>query len=61
MQNTPINYIEFKTHDLEQTKAFYSTLFGWNSPITAPHTQRLPKVESKEVLNFPKTQSQMEY
>ena len=24
-----INYIEFKTHDLEQTKAFYSTLFGW--------------------------------
>lgn len=29
MQNTPINYIEFKTHDLEQTKAFYSTLFGW--------------------------------
>ena len=29
MQNTRINYIEFKARDLEQTKAFYSTLFGW--------------------------------
>ncbi|WP_394974613.1 VOC family protein [uncultured Croceitalea sp.] len=27
--NTPINYIEFKSTDLETTKAFYSGVFGW--------------------------------
>ena len=61
MQNTPINYIEFKTHDLNKLKPFTRHYLDGNSPITAPHTQRLTKVESKEVLNFPKTQSQMEY
>ena len=29
MKNTHINYIEFKSHDLEVTKQFYSSLFGW--------------------------------
>ena len=29
MKNTLINYIEFKSHDLEVTKQFYSSLFGW--------------------------------
>ena len=27
--NTLINYIEFKSHDLEATKTFYSSIFGW--------------------------------
>ncbi len=27
--NNHIDYIEFKTHDLEKTKAFYSSAFGW--------------------------------
>lgn len=29
MSNTPINYIEFKAHDLEKTKDFYNKCFGW--------------------------------
>ena len=29
MTNNHIDYIEFKAHDLEKTKAFYSALFGW--------------------------------
>lgn len=29
MPNTLINYIEFKSHDLEATKKFYSSVFGW--------------------------------
>lgn len=28
-KNTLINYIEFKSHDLEATKQFYSAIFGW--------------------------------
>ena len=27
--NNHINYIEFKTKDLEATKAFYTKVFGW--------------------------------
>jgi len=27
--NNHINYIEFKAHDLEKTKAFYTTAFEW--------------------------------
>jgi predicted enzyme related to lactoylglutathione lyase len=27
--NNHINYIEFKPHDLEKTKVFYTTAFGW--------------------------------
>ena len=27
---TPINYIEFKSTDLANTKAFYSSVFGWS-------------------------------
>lgn len=30
MKNNQISYIEFKTHDLEKTKAFYNNLFGWS-------------------------------
>lgn len=29
MSNTAINYVEFKAHDLEKTKAFYTSAFGW--------------------------------
>lgn len=29
MHKTPINYIEFKSTDLNATKAFYSKVFGW--------------------------------
>ncbi|MCT4581115.1 MAG: VOC family protein [Flavobacteriales bacterium] len=29
MNNTLINYIEFKSTDLEATRQFYSQLFGW--------------------------------
>ena len=29
MTNNHINYIEFKAHDLEKIKAFYSRVFGW--------------------------------
>lgn len=29
MQNNHINYIEFASRDLEQTKHFYQTAFGW--------------------------------
>ena len=29
MTNNHIDYIEFKAHDLEKTKTFYSDLFGW--------------------------------
>ena len=28
-KNTLINYVEFKAHDLEATKTFYSSVFGW--------------------------------
>lgn len=28
--NNHINYIEFKSHDLEQTKAFYTAVFDWS-------------------------------
>ncbi|UJH66093.1 VOC family protein [Allomuricauda sp. SCSIO 65647] len=27
--NTPINYVEFKASDLEETKKFYGQAFGW--------------------------------
>ncbi len=27
--NTPINYVEFKSNNLEETKKFYSEAFGW--------------------------------
>ncbi|MDB9779958.1 VOC family protein [Flavobacteriaceae bacterium] len=27
--NNHINYIEFKAHDLEKVKTFYTTTFGW--------------------------------
>nr|WP_299172045.1 VOC family protein [uncultured Allomuricauda sp.] len=27
--NSTINYVEFKAFDLEKTKAFYSSCFGW--------------------------------
>ncbi|MFK7814391.1 MAG: VOC family protein [Maribacter sp.] len=30
MSYTPINYIEFKSTDLETTKTFYSQVFGWS-------------------------------
>ena len=29
MKNNHINYVEFKAHDLEKTKAFYQQSFGW--------------------------------
>lgn len=29
MKDNHINYIEFKAHDLEKVKEFYSTAFGW--------------------------------
>lgn len=29
-KNTHINYIEFKAHDLEAIKLFYSKAFGWS-------------------------------
>ena len=29
MENRKINYIEFKSKDIESTKAFYSTVLGW--------------------------------
>lgn len=29
MENNHINYLEFKAHDLEKIKAFYSKAFGW--------------------------------
>lgn len=29
MKNNHIDYIEFKSHDLEATKQFYSEAFGW--------------------------------
>ncbi|TXN36260.1 VOC family protein [Flagellimonas hymeniacidonis] len=28
-KSTPINYVEFKTKNLEETKTFYSNCFGW--------------------------------
>lgn len=29
MKNNHINYVEFKAKDLEKTKTFYNTIFGW--------------------------------
>lgn len=29
MENNHIDYVEFKGHDLEKIKTFYSTCFGW--------------------------------
>ena len=29
MTNNHIDYIEFKAHDLERTRAFYTRVFGW--------------------------------
>ena len=29
MENNHINYIEFKAHDLDKIKSFYSQVFGW--------------------------------
>ena len=28
--SVPINYIEFKSTDLQKTKAFYGEAFGWS-------------------------------
>lgn len=28
-KNNQINYVEFKAHDLEKTKQFYTKAFGW--------------------------------
>ena len=28
-KNTPINYVEFKAHDLDAIKTFYKSVFGW--------------------------------
>ncbi len=28
-ENNHINYVEFKAHDLEKTKAFYTLIFNW--------------------------------
>ncbi|MCL6275296.1 VOC family protein [Muricauda sp. 2012CJ35-5] len=30
MQNSHIDYVEFKAHDLQKIKAFYSKIFGWD-------------------------------
>lgn len=30
MQNSHIDYVEFKAHDLQKIKAFYSRIFGWD-------------------------------
>ncbi|WP_422350670.1 VOC family protein [Flagellimonas sp.] len=29
MENSRINYVEFKTNDIEKVKAFYQQAFGW--------------------------------
>ena len=29
-QHHKINYVEFTTTDIERTKRFYTTVFGWN-------------------------------
>ncbi len=29
MNDIHINYVEFKAHNLEETKSFYSNVFGW--------------------------------
>lgn len=36
MTNNHINYIEFKTKDLEKTEAFYSATFGWKFTSYGP-------------------------
>lgn len=30
IKNNHINYVEFKAHDIEKTKAFYKECFGWS-------------------------------
>lgn len=37
MTNNHINYIEFKSKDLNATKAFYSNVFDWNFTDYGPH------------------------
>ncbi|MGA2276305.1 MAG: VOC family protein [Terracidiphilus sp.] len=36
-QHHKINYIEFTTPDIELTKKFYSTVFGWSFKDWGPH------------------------
>ncbi|MCB0382913.1 MAG: VOC family protein [Psychroserpens sp.] len=35
--NNHINYIEFKTRDIEETKAFYTAVFNWTFTDYGPH------------------------
>jgi len=37
MKTTPIDYIEFKSADIEQTKIFYSNTFGWTFTDYGPN------------------------
>ena len=36
MSNNHINYIEFKSKDLEKTEKFYSAVFGWKFTTYGP-------------------------
>nr|WP_321413911.1 VOC family protein [uncultured Allomuricauda sp.] len=37
MKITPIDYIEFKSTDIERTKIFYSSTFGWTFTDYGPN------------------------
>jgi predicted enzyme related to lactoylglutathione lyase len=37
MSSTPINYLEFKSTNLKETKAFYSEAFGWTFTDYGPN------------------------
>lgn len=37
MKNNHINYVEFKANDLQKTKDFYSTTFGWSFTDYGPN------------------------
>ncbi|WP_298881688.1 VOC family protein [uncultured Polaribacter sp.] len=37
MKNNQINYIEFKSNDIQKTKEFYSTIFNWKFTDYGPN------------------------
>lgn len=44
MKTAPIDYIEFKTTDIEKTKAFYSNAFGWSFTDYGPNYTSFSKI-----------------
>jgi predicted enzyme related to lactoylglutathione lyase len=53
-QHHKINYIEFYTNDIERTKKFYSTVFGWSFTDWGPEYIDCTAADSGLAIGFAK-------